>query len=54
MLKNAWTAAVLTLGLAVATVVIWQAVVERGVPNPTAPHLGEESVIVNSALLVFR
>jgi high-affinity iron transporter len=43
---------VAALGLLI--VMIWQGIAERGAPDPTVEHLSRGSVILNSAILVFR
>lgn len=41
-------------GLVVATALVWQGITFAGNPDPTAPHLDHNAVILNTALLVFR
>lgn len=47
-------ALLLLAGLAVAGVLIWQAVTVAGLPNPVAPHTGSVAGIIDIGVLVFR
>ena len=53
---TAWyTRSVLLIGLiGVVAAMIWQAVVAAGVPDPLAPALDPNAVILNTSLIVFR
>lgn len=42
------------VGLIIIGVLMWQGVVASGNPNPTAPHLDHNAVILNTGILVFR
>lgn len=41
-------------GLIIVGVLVWQGIVASGNPNPTAPHLDHNAVILNTGILVFR
>jgi high-affinity iron transporter len=44
----------LLAGLAVMALLIWQGVTAQGAPDPTVPHLGRTTVVLDSAILVLR
>ncbi|MBA2680534.1 MAG: iron permease, partial [Ktedonobacteraceae bacterium] len=46
--------ALLVAGLLVGGVLVWQGVTASGAPDPTAPHLDHNAVILNTGILVFR
>ena len=46
--------ALLVAGLLVGGVLVWQGITASGAPDPTAPHLDHNAVILNTGILVFR
>ena len=47
-------AALLVAGLLIGGVLVWQGITASGAPDPTAPHLDHNAVILNTGILVFR
>ncbi|GCE10224.1 FTR1 family iron permease [Tengunoibacter tsumagoiensis] len=41
-------------GILIVGVLVWQGITASGTPDPTAPHLDHNAVILNTAILVFR
>ncbi len=41
-------------GLVVLGALVWQGITAGGAPDPSAPHLSHEAIILDSGLLVFR
>ncbi|HCI82142.1 MAG TPA: iron permease [Ktedonobacter sp.] len=52
--RKALRAVLVLAGLIIVGVLVWQGIVVSGNPNPTAPHLDHNAVIVNTGILVFR
>jgi high-affinity iron transporter len=56
--KSAWRKglrmALLFAGLIVGGILVWQGITASGAPDPTAPHLDQNAVILNTGILVFR
>lgn len=53
-LSGPWTVAAALAAALVAGVMVWQAVVSGGVPDPTARGLSPATAVMNSGILVFR
>ncbi|GAC1367736.1 MAG: hypothetical protein PVSMB5_17880 [Ktedonobacteraceae bacterium] len=47
-------AALIVAGLLVGGALVWQGIVASGVPDPVAPHIDHNAVILNTGILVFR
>ncbi len=46
--------ALLVAGLIVGSALVWQGITASGSPNPIAPHLDHNAIILNTGILVFR
>ncbi len=53
-IANPWTIGLILAASLVAAVMVWQAVAEGGVPDPTAGDLSPTAAVLNSGILVFR
>jgi high-affinity iron transporter len=51
---NPWAIGLALAASLVIVVMVWQAIVEDGVPEPTAPDLSPAAAVLNSGILVFR
>jgi high-affinity iron transporter len=52
--RLAFRTALLVAGLLVGGILVWQGITASGAPDPTAPHLDHNAVILNTGILVFR
>src|SRR5215216_7798294 len=52
--KNPWAIGLVLAASLVVSVVVWQALTEGGVPDPTARDLSPAAAVLNSGILVFR
>jgi high-affinity iron transporter len=52
--KNPWAIGLILAASLVVSVVVWQALTEGGVPDPTARDLSPAAAVLNSGILVFR
>jgi len=52
--KAVFQLVLLVAGLIIVGALVWQGINAGGVPDPTAAHLSEGAVILNTGLLVFR
>jgi high-affinity iron transporter len=53
-IKNPWAIGLALAASLVIAVMVWQAMAEGGVPDPTARHLSPAAALLNSGILVFR
>jgi high-affinity iron transporter len=53
-IANPWAGGLILAASLVAVVMVWQAVVEGGAPDPTAGDLSPTAAVLNSGILVFR
>lgn len=51
---NPWSVGLVLAASLVAAVMVWQAIAEGGVPDPTAGDLSPATAVLNSGILVFR
>jgi len=52
--KNPWAIGLVLAASLVVSVVVWQALTEGGVPDPTSRDLSPAAAVLNSGILVFR
>ena len=52
--RTVFCAVLILAGLIISGVLVWQGIVASGNPDPTAPHLDHNAVILNTGILVFR
>jgi high-affinity iron transporter len=52
--KNPWAIGLALAASLVVAVIFWQAIMEGGVPDPTAGDLSPTAAVLNSGILVFR